>query len=162
MARRRARNPGLKRLRGLPSWERVVEAVEAIKAESWNAFSERHGDWGRDLALLLGQKRFRCYSLTTTKAADKVFRLLTAAATGIGVGFIMAAASQRRLRVGWSWVHVRKRLRKGADFRPFAEPCYVVCSAVEPEKLNAKAQRRRGARVHRFQALRLCAFAPLR
>ena len=23
----------------------------------WEAFSERHGDWGRDLALLLGRKR---------------------------------------------------------------------------------------------------------
>ena len=50
-------SPGLRRLRGLPSWERAVEVVEGLKAESWKAFCDRHGDWGRDLALLLGRKR---------------------------------------------------------------------------------------------------------
>ena len=50
-------SPGLKRLRGLPSWERAVEVVETIKAETWDVFCNRHGDWGRDLALLLGRKR---------------------------------------------------------------------------------------------------------
>jgi hypothetical protein len=37
------------------SWEQIMAALEHIKGESWNEFAERHGDWGRDAALWLGQ-----------------------------------------------------------------------------------------------------------
>jgi hypothetical protein len=37
------------------SWEQIVAALERVKGESWNQFAERHGDWGRDAALWLGQ-----------------------------------------------------------------------------------------------------------
>ena len=39
-----------------PNWKQVVEAVEAVKGEKWDCFRDRHGDWGRDLALLLGRR----------------------------------------------------------------------------------------------------------
>ena len=48
---------GLKRLRGLPTWNDVVSVVEAIRGEPWEQFRDRYGDWGRDLALYLGRTR---------------------------------------------------------------------------------------------------------
>ena len=36
----------------------VVRAVESVKGEPWEAFADRRGDWGRDLALHIG--RMRC------------------------------------------------------------------------------------------------------
>ena len=48
---------GLKRLRGFPDWVQAVQAVERLKGQSWKEFRDRHGDWGRDLALYLGRKR---------------------------------------------------------------------------------------------------------
>jgi hypothetical protein len=36
----------------------VIAAVEKVKGEPWNDFVNRHGDWGRDLALYVG--RLRC------------------------------------------------------------------------------------------------------
>jgi len=36
-----------------PSWEEVVGAVETWRKEKWASFRDRHGDWGRDLALCL-------------------------------------------------------------------------------------------------------------
>lgn len=43
-------------LREVP-WADVVKAVEAVKGEKWKAFVNRHGDWGRDLALWIGRRR---------------------------------------------------------------------------------------------------------
>ena len=37
------------------SWEQIVKAVERAKGESWEKFSQRHGDWGRDAVLWLGR-----------------------------------------------------------------------------------------------------------
>jgi len=34
----------------------VIKVVERIKGEDWAGFRDRHGDWGRDLALWLGRK----------------------------------------------------------------------------------------------------------
>ena len=34
----------------------VVRAVEAVKGEAWIEFRDRHGDWGRDLALYLARR----------------------------------------------------------------------------------------------------------
>ncbi len=39
------------------TWAEIVTAVERVKGEKWDSFSERHGDWGRDLALWLARKR---------------------------------------------------------------------------------------------------------
>ena len=32
-----------------------VKAVESVKGEPWNDFANRHGDWGRDMALYVGR-----------------------------------------------------------------------------------------------------------
>jgi hypothetical protein len=38
------------------SWEQIVEAVASVKGQSWEEFSQQHGDWGRDAALWLGRR----------------------------------------------------------------------------------------------------------
>lgn len=45
--------------RGGVAWERIVEAVEAVHGGRWEAFRDRYGDWGRDVALYLGRQRGR-------------------------------------------------------------------------------------------------------
>jgi hypothetical protein len=39
------------------SLEQIVALVESKRGMKWGAFSERHGDWGRDLVLYLARKR---------------------------------------------------------------------------------------------------------
>lgn len=39
-----------------PKWKEVISAAEGVKGEKWDCFRDRHGDWGRDLALLLGRR----------------------------------------------------------------------------------------------------------
>ena len=51
--------PALKRLAGRVTWAQIVAALERAKGESWEQFSQRHGDWGRDAALWLGRRRGR-------------------------------------------------------------------------------------------------------
>jgi REP element-mobilizing transposase RayT len=41
---------------GRPRLEEVIEQVERVKKESWEAFRDRHGDSGRDLVLYLGRR----------------------------------------------------------------------------------------------------------
>ena len=48
--------PEVRRLQVRPNWKQVVEAVEAVKGERWESFRDRIGDWGRDVALLLGRR----------------------------------------------------------------------------------------------------------
>jgi hypothetical protein len=36
----------------------VAHWVEKVKADRWEGFRDRYGDWGRDLALYLGKKGF--------------------------------------------------------------------------------------------------------
>ena len=43
--------------RKLLSFDAVVKAVEQVKGESWQAFADRRGDWGRDLALYVARTR---------------------------------------------------------------------------------------------------------
>lgn len=49
--------PELRGLRRRPGWGAVVAAVEQAKGERWEVFRDRHGDWGRDVALYLGRQR---------------------------------------------------------------------------------------------------------
>jgi hypothetical protein len=49
------------------SWEQIVQAVEVVKGEAWPQFRDRHGDWGRDVALWMGRRRGR---LTLRKLAE--------------------------------------------------------------------------------------------
>ena len=38
-----------------PTWECVLEIVEKLRGKKWETFWDRHGDWGRELALFLGR-----------------------------------------------------------------------------------------------------------
>jgi hypothetical protein len=51
--------PGARQLNGPVSWEQIVQAVEMVKGEPWPQFRDRHGDWGRDVALWVGRRRGR-------------------------------------------------------------------------------------------------------
>ena len=51
--------PELGRLRLHPSFDRVVEVVEEVKGEKWEAFRDRYGDCGRDVVLYLARKHGR-------------------------------------------------------------------------------------------------------
>ena len=42
---------GLRDLRTRKSFEDIVKAVERLKGERWEAFRDKHADWGRDLVL---------------------------------------------------------------------------------------------------------------
>jgi REP element-mobilizing transposase RayT len=52
----RRTQPALRRWRRLMPFERVAGAVAATKGEPWDAFRDRHGDDGRDMALWLGRR----------------------------------------------------------------------------------------------------------
>jgi len=39
-----------------PKWAEVVKVLETVRAEKWADFRDRHGDWGRELALYLGRR----------------------------------------------------------------------------------------------------------
>ncbi len=58
----RAEMTELRKLERRITWEDVVRAVETVKGEGWTAFRDRHGDWGRDLALYLA-RRHCCLTL---------------------------------------------------------------------------------------------------
>jgi REP element-mobilizing transposase RayT len=45
-------------LRGRPKFAEIIAVVEKAKAERWESFRDRYGDWGRDLALYLGKEGF--------------------------------------------------------------------------------------------------------
>jgi putative transposase len=40
-----------------PRWDQVIKVVEKIRGARWIEFRDRHGDWGRELALYLGRKQ---------------------------------------------------------------------------------------------------------
>jgi putative transposase len=61
----------------------VIAAVEKLKGEPWAAFRDRHGDWGRDLALYLAR------TVCTSK-----LRTLAEAAGGIRYGSAGAAVKR--------------------------------------------------------------------
>ena len=39
-----------------PDFAEVRKVIEGLKGEPWARFEDRHGDWGRDLALYLGRE----------------------------------------------------------------------------------------------------------
>jgi hypothetical protein len=55
--------PALRKLEQRLKWPDIVSALEQVKGERWEDFSQRHGDWGRDAALWLGRRRGR-YTLS--------------------------------------------------------------------------------------------------
>jgi hypothetical protein len=41
---------------GRPTVSQIIAAVEKVKGESWAAFRDRHGDWGRDAVFHIGRR----------------------------------------------------------------------------------------------------------
>ena len=60
---------GRRRTRENKTWEQVVGAVEKVKGETWEKFRDRHGDWGRDLALAVAR---RCTGMTLRELGERV------------------------------------------------------------------------------------------
>ena len=48
--------PALRALQRRCGIAEVVRCVEGMKGERWTSFCDRHGDWGRDVVLLLGRQ----------------------------------------------------------------------------------------------------------
>ena len=48
-----------KELQGGVPWESILQAVEFVHGGRWQKFRDRHGDWGRDMALYVGRRRGR-------------------------------------------------------------------------------------------------------
>ena len=70
------------------SWERIVAAVEMEHGGRWGEFRDRHGDWGRDVAIYLGRRDGR---LTLRELGAKVGGL-GPAATGQAVSRVRRRA----------------------------------------------------------------------
>ena len=68
--------PGLKALRVRITFEDVVKAVEKEKRETWEQFRDRHGDWGRDMVLVVA--RHKC-GMTQKKIGEAAGDLRTVA-----------------------------------------------------------------------------------
>jgi putative transposase len=93
--------PGARRLAPPVPWERIVEAVEKEKGERWDAFRDRHGDWGRDLALWLGRTAGRMRLRELALVAEMDYATVGAAVSRVG----------RRLGGDREFVEVVDRLR---------------------------------------------------
>ncbi len=65
----RREQPAYRILRPRPDWDSVRGAVEKVWGEKWGDFAQRHGDWGRDLALYVLRGRG---GLTLKAAAECV------------------------------------------------------------------------------------------
>ena len=91
----------VRRMERRTEWEDVVRAVGKVKEEAWEAFRDRHGDWGRDLALAVARRR-----------CGMTLASLGLAAGGMRYGAVAAAVRNlearlprdRRLRAAWKKV----------------------------------------------------------
>ena len=52
----RREQPSVRAWQRLLPFERAIELVTEEKGEAWERFRDRHGDWGRDVALWLGRR----------------------------------------------------------------------------------------------------------
>lgn len=105
--------PSLTRLQERPRWDQVVGVVERLKGEPWTAFQDRHGDWGRDLALYLARKH------TGMKLSE-----LGRAAGGMSARAVSWAVRQaaRRIIADKSWAQragQASRKIENLEIRPF-------------------------------------------
>ena len=62
----------------------VIGAVERVRRETWSAFVDRHGDWGRDMVLYLGRKHT---GMTLRALGERVG----------GMDYVAVAAAVRRM-----------------------------------------------------------------
>ena len=72
---------GRRRRLGRPTTAEIIAAVEQIKGEAWEAFRDRHNDWGRDLAFYVGRKDWAIGLRELGEAAGGVDALAVSVAT---------------------------------------------------------------------------------
>jgi REP element-mobilizing transposase RayT len=96
---------GLRRMERRAEWPEVVHAVEKLKGQRWDSFRNRHGDWGRDLALAAA--RHRC-AMTLTELG-RAAGGLTYAAAGQAIR-TFERARQRNPEIQRAWVTVLRGL----------------------------------------------------
>ncbi len=89
--------------------ERIIKVVEKEKKEKWEAFRNRHGDWGRDLVLYLARKRS---GLTLREIGGKIG----------GVDYKTIGKAVQRLT---------QRLKNDKRLRVIAQRCLAQMSHVE-------------------------------
>lgn len=88
------------------TFEEVVAAVVAVRAEEWEAFRDRHGDWGRDLALGVARG---CCALTLADLGRR--------AGGMSYGAVAQAIRQverrrrREVELRRAWEAVEQKLK---------------------------------------------------
>jgi REP element-mobilizing transposase RayT len=80
--------PQLKRLHPRPGLAQVVRAVERLRAEPWEQFRDRHGDWGRDLVLYAARRH-----------CGVRLRELAVAAGGLNYGSVAVAVQRFEKRL---------------------------------------------------------------
>jgi putative transposase len=99
------------------SWERIVAAVEAEHGGTWMDFRDAYGDWGRDVALYVGQRHGR---MTLRELGDRVGGL-GIAATGQAVSRVaraVRAGGEAARRVHAIETRVSENERPAPDSNP--------------------------------------------
>ena len=83
----RAQQRTEKALAGRTDFASIISVVEKLQGQKWSEFCERHGDWGRDLALYLGRRHG---GLTLRQLAEA-----TGCASAVGVSVAIKRFGQR-------------------------------------------------------------------
>jgi REP element-mobilizing transposase RayT len=97
------------------SWKRmipfdaVVRAVEQLKGENWDSFVNRHGDWGRDMALHAG----RHYCGMTLRELGGLVGVLPQAVGQVLFRFSRKLSEQPELREAYT--RLQQRLQAGGE-----------------------------------------------
>lgn len=110
--------PALRKLEGRLNWTDIVWALEQVKGQKWEDFSQRHGDWGRDAALWLGRRRGR-YTLSEL---GRLAGGLDYAAVGQAIsrfGKRLQSAAEVRRNLSKTEIHLSK---VKAETRPRLDP----------------------------------------
>jgi putative transposase len=76
--------PAARQLSHRVPWSKIVEVVEQEKGERWDAFRNRHGDWGRDVALWLGRTAGRMRLRELAEVTEMDYATVGAAVSRIG------------------------------------------------------------------------------
>ena len=84
--------------------------IERLKADPWAKFADRHGDWGRDLALYLGRE---LCGLTLPELGAQV-RGRTAMAVSMALKRLSSRLERDKTLV--AWLHeAKRRLSEGTN-----------------------------------------------
>ena len=97
----RREQPSLKALESRPGWEEVKRLVEKVKEENWEEFRDRHGDWGRDMALYVARRH--C-GIKLKELGERVGGLDYGSVAGAIGRFGAQLLKNRSLRRHYDWI----------------------------------------------------------